>query len=225
MDKCIRAIEHRGLDAEGLYRISPRLQTVQNLVHRIEIDEEQFEFAATEEVYTIAAILKLYLRRLPEPLFRWSLEERIAFSKARDEHIRNGFIVLRTKLKRQPPIHVATLKGRCPRLPSLPGLLSLLTLTFLCSQSTALAEHLSMVVLADNKMDARNLSIICTYPPDGQHVFPAQVLTRASVPSSFSLVHHLWRERCDRRQRPSYDAERKGSSFSSAGIAFRLLIF
>ena len=102
---------------------------------RVSTDEEQFEFAPTEEIYTIAAILKLYLRRLPEPIFRWSLEERVAFTKARDEHIQNGFIVLRTKLKRQPPIHVATLK--------------------------ALAEHLSMVVLADNKMDARNLSIIC----------------------------------------------------------------
>jgi hypothetical protein len=60
---------------------------------------------------TIAAILKLYLRRLPEPLFRWSLAERVAFTKDRDEHIRNGFLVLRAKLKRLPPIHVATLKG------------------------------------------------------------------------------------------------------------------
>ncbi|KAL7410136.1 hypothetical protein BDY24DRAFT_187759 [Mrakia frigida] len=134
VEKCIKAIEERGLDAEGLYRISPRLATVQNLIHKIEIDEEKFEFARTEEIYTIAAILKLYLRRLPEPLFRWSLQERVAFTKERDDHIANGFLVLRAKLKRLPPIHVATLK--------------------------ALAEHLSMVVLADNKMDAKNLSII-----------------------------------------------------------------
>ncbi|CED85010.1 Predicted Rho GTPase-activating protein [Phaffia rhodozyma] len=134
VDKCIRGIEDRGLEAEGLYRISPRLSTVQTLVHKIEIDEESFQFPRTEEIYTIAAILKLYLRRLPEPPFRWSLSERLAYSKEREDHIGNDFIVIRTKLKRMPAIHVATLR--------------------------AVILHLCKVVVADNKMDAKNLSII-----------------------------------------------------------------
>jgi hypothetical protein len=86
----------------SLYRISPRQSTVQNLLHKIEIDEVAFQFARTEEIYTIAAILKLYLRRLPEPVFRWPLQERLAFSKEREVHIANDFILLRMRLKRLP---------------------------------------------------------------------------------------------------------------------------
>jgi hypothetical protein len=101
----------------------------------------------------ILYIRQLYLRELPEPLFRFNQQDRIqhsdhlgifkdlppalariSFSAA--EHQNNNFMLLRSKLRRLPLIHQATFK--------------------------ALVEHLTRVVSRSerNKMDAKNLAII-----------------------------------------------------------------
>ena len=96
---------------------------------------------------------KQYFRELPEPLFRFSLEDRVKHSEDRgrsvfpykilklilydvDQHISSNFAILRAKIRRLPPINQATLK--------------------------ALVEHLARIVAnsANNKMDAKNLAII-----------------------------------------------------------------
>ena len=77
---------------------------------------------------------QLYLRQLPEPVFRWPLAERLSFTQDRETHIANDFVYLKQKFKRLPAIHVATLR--------------------------AVVHHLRRVSMADNKMDVSNLSII-----------------------------------------------------------------
>ena len=125
---CIEEVDKRGLDAEGIYRVSrshvfsftPALPGGQvsgrvasvnevssggaqcqesctqllQLRHRIEKDEEAFRFYPTDDIYVVASLLKVrrkcppkqwasltcvqgYLRELPEPLFRFSSEDRI----------------------------------------------------------------------------------------------------------------------------------------------------
>ncbi|KAJ7042609.1 hypothetical protein C8F04DRAFT_83781 [Mycena alexandri] len=133
---CIKEIDQRGLESEGIYRVSGRHAVVQSLQHEIERDESKFEFKPKDDVYAVASLLKLYLRELPEPVFKYSLQDRIQHTEDRADHQSNNFMLLRSKIRRLPPVHQATLK--------------------------ALVEHLARVVaLSDkNKMDAKNLAIV-----------------------------------------------------------------
>ncbi|KAH9486648.1 Rho GTPase-activating protein 15 [Psilocybe cubensis] len=133
---CIEEIDKRGLECEGIYRVSGRHAIVQGLQHEIERDESAFEFTPKDDVYAVSSLLKLYLRELPEPVFRFSLQDRIQHTEDREEHISNNFMLIRSKIRRLPPVHQATLK--------------------------ALIEHLSRIVAKSNKnkMDAKNLAIV-----------------------------------------------------------------
>lgn len=77
VELCIESVEQKLLEgpAEGLYRISPSAKVVQKLVLDIEKDENAFYFTPSLDVHAIAAILKLYLRRLPQPLCPMPLSE------------------------------------------------------------------------------------------------------------------------------------------------------
>ncbi|EGG03813.1 uncharacterized protein MELLADRAFT_28385, partial [Melampsora larici-populina 98AG31] len=114
---CIDEIEHRGIKLEGIYRVSGKMQNVTQLVHEIEKDEDAFRFdPERHDPYTIAGVLKLYLRQLPTPLFNFPLQERVIFSKNLEEHLQNGFSVLSKKIRKLPPAHQATLKLVCEHL-------------------------------------------------------------------------------------------------------------
>ncbi|XP_028396137.1 rho GTPase-activating protein 15-like isoform X2 [Dendronephthya gigantea] len=66
---CIEAIENKGLDFDGLYRISGNVSSIQQL--RITVDqEENVEFGERpfDDVHVLSGTLKLYFRELPEPL-------------------------------------------------------------------------------------------------------------------------------------------------------------
>ncbi|OCH92733.1 RhoGAP-domain-containing protein [Obba rivulosa] len=134
---CIKEIEARGLDAEGIYRVSGRHAAVQELQHKIERNEAAFAFnPAIDDVYAVSSLLKQYLRELPEPVFKFPLQDRIQHSEDLEEHASNNFLLLRSKLRRLPPIHQATFK--------------------------AIIEHLSRIAsrAEKNKMDAKNLAIV-----------------------------------------------------------------
>ncbi|KAF5356100.1 hypothetical protein D9756_004035 [Leucocoprinus leucothites] len=133
---CIAEIDKRGLESEGIYRVSGRHAIVQVLQHEIEKDEASFEFTQKDDVYAVSSLLKLYLRELPEPLFRFPLQDRVQHSENLAEHQSHNFMLLRSKMRRLPSVHQATLR--------------------------ALVEHLARVVSHSekNKMDAKNLAIV-----------------------------------------------------------------
>ncbi|KAF9023411.1 hypothetical protein BDZ89DRAFT_955713 [Hymenopellis radicata] len=138
---CIAEIDFRGLECEGIYRVSGRHAVVQAMQRDVEKDEDAFRFQPQHDVYAVASVLKvhitaLYLRELPEPIFRYSLQDRIQHTEDFAEHQSNNFAVLRSKMRRLPIVHQATLR--------------------------ALLEHLARVVsfYEKNKMDARNLAIV-----------------------------------------------------------------
>lgn len=143
------------------------VQTYQ-LQHEIERDESAFHFTPKDDVYAVASLLKasskskfqslvltvhqLYLRELPEPVFRFPLQDRIQHTEDRgnciesqcryylptrsDEQIASNFVLIRSKIRRLPPVHQSTLK--------------------------AIIEHLARVAAKSNKnkMDAKNLAIV-----------------------------------------------------------------
>ncbi|KIO21145.1 hypothetical protein M407DRAFT_29203 [Tulasnella calospora MUT 4182] len=134
---CIQDIDARGLDVEGIYRVSGRLTNVHELRHLVEKDESDFRIdPQRHDVFCVCSLLKQYLRELTEPVFRLPLPERIQLTEEREEHIQNGFKVLRNKMRRLPPVHQATLR--------------------------MLIEHLARVAARrdQNKMDPKNLSIV-----------------------------------------------------------------
>jgi len=146
---CIDEVDRRGLDAEGIYRVSGRHANVHELQHKLERSEEAFSFNSyTDDIYSVASFLKLYLRELPEPLFKFPLQDRIQHSESKADHAANDFVVLRSKIRRLPPVHRASLK--------------------------ALVEHLSLVAShADrNKMDTKNLAIVFSPVVFGEDEIP-----------------------------------------------------
>ncbi|KAJ0060075.1 hypothetical protein NL108_002880, partial [Boleophthalmus pectinirostris] len=73
VEKCIRAVERRGLDIDGLYRVSGNLAVIQKLRFKADHAEElDLEDGQWEDVHVITGALKLFFRELPEPLFPFS---------------------------------------------------------------------------------------------------------------------------------------------------------
>ncbi|KAH7104511.1 RhoGAP-domain-containing protein [Auriculariales sp. MPI-PUGE-AT-0066] len=134
---CIAEIEKRGLESEGIFRISGRHAAIQGLVHKLERNERAFRFdPKVDDVYCVASFLKLYLRQLPEPVFRFPMAERMQHTEDHEAHAAKGFAMLRSKIRRLPPVHQATLKAVLELLANV-------------------AAHVS-----SNKMDVKNLAIV-----------------------------------------------------------------
>ncbi|XP_033911651.3 rho GTPase-activating protein 12-like isoform X1 [Acipenser ruthenus] len=70
VEKCIQTVEQRGLDIDGIYRVSGNLAVIQKL--RFKVDHEEnldLEDGLWEDIHVVTGSLKLFFRELPEPLF------------------------------------------------------------------------------------------------------------------------------------------------------------
>ncbi|XP_022783063.1 rho GTPase-activating protein 45-like isoform X2 [Stylophora pistillata] len=67
ISSCIDEIDNRGLDVKGIYRVSGVKSRVEKLCQSFENGEYQADLSDTPP-HVIAAVLKLYLRQLPESL-------------------------------------------------------------------------------------------------------------------------------------------------------------
>uniref|UniRef100_A0A0P6J3N2 Rho GTPase-activating protein 27 isoform a n=1 Tax=Heterocephalus glaber TaxID=10181 RepID=A0A0P6J3N2_HETGA len=73
VQQCVHAVEARGLDTDGLYRISGNLATIQKLRYHVDHDERlDLDDGRWTDVHVLTGALKLFLRELPEPLFPFS---------------------------------------------------------------------------------------------------------------------------------------------------------
>ncbi|KAF9115989.1 hypothetical protein BGX27_005426 [Mortierella sp. AM989] len=150
--KCTEAVDRSGLRREGIYRVSGRHAQIMKLKKQFEQNEEAVDL--TDPTYcddsaSIAAVLKIYLRELPEPLFPFSLNERIAYSAIPETGVRLG-----------------ELKGRLKRLPDC----NIDTLQYLIQHLRRVYAHVE-----DNKMTLDNLSMIFT--PAIFHDFNSAMVT------------------------------------------------
>ncbi|XP_037345101.2 rho GTPase-activating protein 15 [Pungitius pungitius] len=67
---CVDAVEKKGLEADGIYRVSGNLATIQKL--RFIVDQEEaldLDHSQWEDIHVVTGALKLFFRELPEPLF------------------------------------------------------------------------------------------------------------------------------------------------------------
>ncbi|ORX59614.1 RhoGAP-domain-containing protein [Hesseltinella vesiculosa] len=82
--RCVEAIDNMGLQKEGIYRVSGRQSNIETLKHSFEEDEAK-EIESHFDVFTIATVLKIYLRQLKEPLLQIDLQNRVKYSGFKDK--------------------------------------------------------------------------------------------------------------------------------------------
>jgi len=66
---CVKEVEKRGLDVDGIYRVSGNLSHVQKLRYLIDREEEvDLSDPEWEDIHIITGALKMFLRELPDPV-------------------------------------------------------------------------------------------------------------------------------------------------------------
>ncbi|XP_004636692.1 rho GTPase-activating protein 15 isoform X1 [Octodon degus] len=100
--QCIEAVEKRGLDVDGIYRVSGNLSTIQKLRFIVNQEEKlNLDDSQWEDIHVVTGALKMFFRELPEPLFPYSFFERFVEAiKKQDNNER-----------------IATIKGLIQKLP------------------------------------------------------------------------------------------------------------
>lgn len=90
--KCIEEVEKRGLDQEGIYRVSGSHEQMERLRRQFDMGNN-VELSNVEDIHTVCGLLKLYLRLLPQQLVPYSVFKNLlhAFSLSTDhrERIKN----------------------------------------------------------------------------------------------------------------------------------------
>ncbi|XP_042322357.1 rho GTPase-activating protein 15 isoform X2 [Sceloporus undulatus] len=85
---CINAVENRGLDVDGIYRVSGNLATIQKL--RFVVNQEEklnLDDSQWEDIHVVTGALKMFFRELPEPLFPYCFfEQFVEAIKTQDDN-------------------------------------------------------------------------------------------------------------------------------------------
>ncbi|XP_048237240.1 rho GTPase-activating protein 12-like isoform X4 [Haliotis rufescens] len=133
--KCIAAVEQKGLDHDGLYRVSGNLAEIQKL--RFIVDKEETYSLDDEscDINVLTGALKLFFRELKEPLFPFSMFDRFttAIRKEKNSQKLQAFKELVLEL---PKCHYHTMR--------------------------ALFKHLTNVIAhsKENRMQTQNVAIV-----------------------------------------------------------------
>ncbi|KPI98819.1 N-chimaerin [Papilio xuthus] len=133
--KCVNEIEARGMDSEGIYRVSGFADEIEALKMAFDKDGEATDLSVYSNINVIAGTLKLYLRLLPVPLITYEVHPKLV-SAIQMKTTSVQVTMLRECLDLLPPAH------------------------FNCLQY--MVQHLHRVSqLAEvNKMSAHNLSTV-----------------------------------------------------------------
>ncbi|XP_072028673.1 rho GTPase-activating protein 15-like isoform X2 [Amphiura filiformis] len=135
--KCISAIDKRGLQVDGIYRVSGNLSLIQKL--RFQIDQEiPVDFDSSpykEDIHVLTGALKLYFRELPEPVLTFgAYDPLIAAIRLPDNNVKLN--IFKEVMRTLPRVNLESLK--------------------------VLLEHLSRIVANSqhNRMTAQSVAIV-----------------------------------------------------------------
>uniref|UniRef100_A0A665TJS6 Rho GTPase activating protein 9 n=1 Tax=Echeneis naucrates TaxID=173247 RepID=A0A665TJS6_ECHNA len=133
---CTEAVERRGLDTDGIYRVSGNLAVIQKLRFLVNHEEKlNLDESEWEDIHVITGALKLFFRELPEPLvpygFFTDIMETVKISDYMDKVDRLKCLVL----SMPPPNHD--------------------TLLFMCRHLKRVLEH-----SGTNRMTTQNIGIV-----------------------------------------------------------------
>jgi len=166
MTMCMEEIEKRGLNINGLYSdVSRDLDgtSVLELRRRFE-SGESFSFNSTDNIIFVSILLQRYLWDLPEPLLVLSLQEYRDYKHNRARNTENDFSLLRSKIRKLPPVHRETLG--------------------------ALLRHLLRVTSHSDKAEKRWLANVFSYAVlRGSHVLTDGI--RLKIPVMEDLIQNV----------------------------------
>ncbi|CAL8279027.1 unnamed protein product [Merluccius merluccius] len=113
VEQCVDFIRQRGLREEGLFRLPGQANLVKELQDAFDCGEKP-SFDRDTDVHTVASLLKLYLRELPEPVVPFSLyDDFLACTKLLSKDDATGVAELRKLVQRLPPVNYNLLTYIC----------------------------------------------------------------------------------------------------------------
>lgn len=119
VEKCVKEIEARGMDMEGLYRLAGFHDDVEAVRMAFDKDAENTDISSSkyEDINTICSALKLYFRLLPIPLITCDAYKRLMeIIKTEDLTVSDQVKLMKEPLNALPPAHFHTLKYMCAHL-------------------------------------------------------------------------------------------------------------
>ncbi|NXN09917.1 RHG24 protein, partial [Indicator maculatus] len=113
VEQCVDFIRQRGLKEEGLFRLPGQANLVKELQDAFDCGEKP-SFDSTTDVHTVASLLKLYLRELPEPVVPYAkYEEFLSCAKLLSKEEEMGLKELVKQVKSLPAANYNLLKYIC----------------------------------------------------------------------------------------------------------------
>ncbi|XP_015741024.1 rho GTPase-activating protein 27 isoform X2 [Coturnix japonica] len=108
--QCIHSVERRGLDIDGLYRVSGNLATIQKLRYKVDHEEHlDLDDGRWEDVHVITGALKLFFRELPEPLVPFGHFDKFIAAIKMQDPLQKGRCI-RDLVRSLPPANHDTMK-------------------------------------------------------------------------------------------------------------------
>uniref|UniRef100_A0A4W6C738 Rho GTPase-activating protein 24 n=1 Tax=Lates calcarifer TaxID=8187 RepID=A0A4W6C738_LATCA len=113
VEQCVDFIRQWGLREEGLFRLPGQANLVKELQDAFDCGEKP-SFDCNTDVHTVASLLKLYLRELPEPVIPFhKYDEFLACAKLLGKDDEMGMKELRGLVESLPPVNYNLLKYIC----------------------------------------------------------------------------------------------------------------
>ncbi|XP_027014827.1 rho GTPase-activating protein 22 isoform X1 [Tachysurus fulvidraco] len=162
VEQCVNFIRERGLDEEGLFRMPGQANLVKELQDAFDCGEKP-QFDSNTDIHTVASLLKLYLRELPEPV--------IPFCKYDD------FLTCAQLLAKDEEEGLQELEQQVKTLPSANYNL----LKYICNFLDEVQSH-----SGENKMSVQNLATVF-----GPNILRPKMEDPVAIMEGTSLVQHL----------------------------------
>ncbi|XP_072312566.1 rho GTPase-activating protein 22 isoform X2 [Eucyclogobius newberryi] len=162
VEQCVDFIRERGLDEEGLFRMPGQANLVKDLQEAFDCGDKPL-FDSNTDIHTVASLLKLYLRELPEPV--------IPFSKYED------FLTCAQLLAKDEEEGVQELGNQVSNLP----LANFNLLKYICKFLDEVQSHCN-----ENKMSVQNLATVF-----GPNILRPKMEDPVTIMEGTSLVQHL----------------------------------
>ncbi|MGH0130190.1 UNVERIFIED_CONTAM: hypothetical protein FKN15_053988 [Acipenser sinensis] len=113
VEQCAKFIRSQGLLEVGLFRLPGQATLVKELRNAFDAGEKP-SFDSSTDVHTVASLLKLYLRELPEPLVPFSkYEDFLLCAKLLAGGKEQGLVELKTLLQQLPNANFCLLHYIC----------------------------------------------------------------------------------------------------------------
>uniref|UniRef100_F7CW60 Rho GTPase activating protein 22 n=1 Tax=Monodelphis domestica TaxID=13616 RepID=F7CW60_MONDO len=162
VEQCVDFIRERGLTEEGLFRMPGQANLVKDLQDSFDCGEKPL-FDSTTDVHTVASLLKLYLRELPEPVIPFAkYEDFLACAQLLSKDESEGTLELAKQVKNLPQANYNLLK-------------------YICKFLDEVQAHSNI-----NKMSVQNLATVF-----GPNILRPKKEDPVTIMEGTSLVQHL----------------------------------